>query len=342
MSNISDVAKRAGVSSMTVSRVINNSGYTSPATRARVERAIAELGYVPNALARGLRFKQTKTIALIVTDITNPFFTTLARGVEDTANQAGFTVIFGNTDESEAKEQNYLQMLLQQQVDGILLVPARSHNIESLRVIQKQNTPVIVLDRRVPPQTQVDVVRCDSEEAAQRLVRMLIELGHQRIGVLSGPRGVSTADDRVQGYRNALRHAGIAEHKNLVYRGAFTQESGYEMAHQLLDVRPRPTAVFAAHNYFAPGVLKRARELRLRVPQDLAIVAFDDLPSTLAHAPFFTVAIQPAYEIGAQATQLLLQRLSGAMETGYQEIILPVEIVVRESSGAPRPERVLA
>lgn len=342
MSNISDVAKRAGVSSMTVSRVINNSGYTSPDTRARVERAIAELGYVPNALARGLRFKQTKTIALIVTDITNPFFTTLARGVEDTANLAGFTVIFGNTDESEAKEQNYLQMLLQQQVDGILLVPARSHNIESLRVIQKQNTPVIVLDRRVPAQTPVDVVRCDSEDAAQRLVHMLIELGHRRIGVLSGPRGVSTADDRVQGYRNALRHAGIVEHKNLIYRGPFTQESGYEMAHQLLDVRPRPTAVFAAHNYFAPGVLKRARELRLRVPEDLAIVAFDDLPSTLAYAPFFTVAVQPAYEIGAQATQLLLQRLSGAAETGYQEIILPVEIVVRESSGAPRQERVLA
>jgi LacI family transcriptional regulator len=339
MSTISDVAKRAGVSSMTVSRVINNSGYTSPNTRARVEQAIAELGYVPNALARGLRFKQTKTIALVMTDITNPFFTTLARGVEDTANQAGFTVIFCNTDESETKEHSYLQMLLQQQVDGILLVPARSNSAESVKVIKKQNTPVIVLDRRVPPHTDVDVVRCDSEDAAQRLVHMLIELGHRRIGVLSGPKGVSTADDRVQGYRNALRHAGIVEHKNLIYRGSFTQESGYEIACQLLDVNPRPTAIFAAHNFFAPGVLKRARELNLRVPEDLAIVAFDDLPWTLAHAPFFTVAIQPAYEIGKQAAQLLFQRLNGTADKRHQEIILPVEIVIRESSGPPHRER---
>lgn len=336
MSTISDVAKHAGVSTMTVSRVINNSGYTSPATRARVEQAVQELGYMPNALARGLRFKRTKTIALIMTDITNPFFTTLARGVEDTANQAGFTVIFCNTDESEAKEHKYLQMLLQQQVDGILLVPARSHHADSVKFIKKQNTPVIVLDRRVPPHTEVDVVRCDSELAAQRLVKMLIELGHRRIAVLSGSKGVSTADDRVEGYRNALRKAKIAENKSLIQRGPFTQESGYEMACELLKVQPRPTAIFAAHNFFAPGVLKRARELGLRVPEDLAIVAFDDLPWTLAHAPFFTVAIQPAYEIGKQAAQLLFQRLNGTAEKRHQEMILPVEIVIRESSGAAR------
>lgn len=327
---------------MTVSRVINNSGYTSPETRVRVERAIADLGYVPNALARGLRFKQTKTIALIMTDITNPFFTTLARGVEDTASQAGFTVIFCNTDESEAKEHKYLQMLLQQQVDGILLVPARSNSSESLKIIKKQNTPLIVLDRRVPPQTDVDVVRCDSETAGQRLVRLLIDAGHRRIGVLSGPKGVSTADDRVQGYRNALHQAGIGEHKNLIYRGPFTQESGYEMACHLLNVHPRVTAVFAAHNFFAPGVLKRANELNLRVPEDLAIVAFDDLPSTLSHAPFFTVAIQPAYEIGKQATQLLFRRLNGTADKRHQEIILPVEIAIRESSDKLYRERVYA
>ena len=342
MSTIHDVAKRAGVSTMTVSRVINNSGYTSPATRARVEKAVLDLGYVPNALARGLRFKQTKTIALVMTDITNPFFTTLARGVEDTANQAGFTVIFCNTDESEVKEHNYLRVLLQQQVDGILLVPARSSNADSVKFIKKQNTPVIVLDRRVSPHVDVDVVRCDSEDAAHRLVRLLIELGHQRIGVLSGPKGVSTADDRVQGYRSALKQAGIAEHKNLIYRGVFTQESGYEMARQLLDVHPRPTAVFAAHNFFAPGVLKRAQELHLRVPEDLAIVAFDDLPSTLAHTPFFTVAIQPAYELGRTATQLLFARLNGTAEKFSQEIILPVEIAIRESSGAKLRKHVFA
>jgi LacI family transcriptional regulator len=339
MSTINDVAKRAGVSTMTVSRVVNHSGYTSPATRARVERAVAELGYVPNALARGLRFKQTKTIALILTDITNPFFTTLARGVEDTANQAGFTVIFCNTDESEVKEHKYLQTLLQQQVDGILLVPARS-TLESVKLIKKQNTPVVVMDRRMPLQADVDVVRCDSEEAAHRLVRMLIGLGHRRIACLSGPKTVSTAEDRVAGYRRALREAGLVEHKNLVLRGSFTQENGYEMAKSVLQVAPPPSAVFAAHNYFAPGVLKRARELALRVPGDLSVVAFDDLPSTLANEPFLTAAVQPAYEMGQEATKLLLARLSGSAPDECQEQILPIAIVPRASTAlfaAPVP-----
>src|SRR5512143_646289 len=143
MPNIRDVAKLAGVAPITVSRCINNSGYCSPETRARVEAAVAELGFVPNRLASGLRSKRTNTLALVITDITNPFFTTLARGVEDTASDAGYTVIFCNTDESDVEEQKYLQVLLQQQVDGILLVPARSAST-SLGVIRKQATPVVV------------------------------------------------------------------------------------------------------------------------------------------------------------------------------------------------------
>lgn len=335
MSTISDVAKRAGVSTMTVSRVINNSGYTSPETRTRVQKAVDDLGYVPNALARGLRFKQTKTLALIVTDITNPFFTTLARGVEDTANAAGFTVIFGNTDESESKEHKYMRMLLQQQVDGILLVPARSTS-DTLKSIRRQSTPIIVMDRRMPAHTEVDMVRCDSEQAAHHLVSMLIELGHKRIAVLSGPKHVSTAEDRVAGYRRALKGAGITEHRNWIYRGTFSQESGYEMAQEALRVHPRPTAVFAAHNYYAPGVLKVARELGLNVPRDLSIVAFDDLHSTLVSDPFFTAAVQPAYEMGKQATNLLLARLKGTAPEPCQEIVLPVEITLR-ASHAPAP-----
>src|SRR5512143_3389514 len=161
MATIHDVAHRAGVSPITVSRVINHSGYASRETRVRVEAAVAELGYVPNRLARSLRSKRTHTLALVLTDITNPFFTTVARGVEDTASDAGFTVVFCNTDESETEEQKYLQVLLQQQVDGILLVPARS-TPESVMMIQKQGTAVVVLDRKMPSDTEVDVVRCES------------------------------------------------------------------------------------------------------------------------------------------------------------------------------------
>ncbi len=332
MATIHDVAKLAGVAPITVSRVVNNSGYFSRDTRARVEAAIAELEYVPNRLASSLRSKRTNTLALVITDITNPFFTTLARGVEDTASDAGYTVVFCNTDESDVEEQKYLQVLLQQQVDGILLVPARSTSA-SLEVIRKQATPVVVLDRRMPPGANVDVVRCENEDGAYRLTRLLIELGHQRIAILSGPMGVSTAEDRLAGYQRALTEAGFRPDPSLIVYGAFNQVSGYDMIQHLLAVKPRPTAVFAANNMIGIGALKSIRDAGLRVPDDMAMVSFDDLPPNLLTFPFFTVAAQPAYDMGRMATQLLVARLTGKAPEACQEIVLPVEMIVRRSSG---------
>ena len=332
MATIHDVAQRAGVSPITVSRVINNSGYASPATRARVEAAIAELGYVPNRLASSLRSKRTRTLALVLTDITNPFFTTVARGVEDAASAAGYTVVFCNTDESEDKEKKYLQVLLQQQVDGILLVPARS-TPESVALIAKQNTPVVVLDRRMSPTVEVDTVRCENEADAYRLVRLLIELGHQRIAILSGPLGVSTAEDRLAGFRRAMRESGVDDQAQVVIYGAFNQASGSEMMRQVLAHEPRPTAIFAANNLIGIGALHAIQAAGLQVPDDIAMVGFDDLPSSLLTFPFFTVAAQPAYEMGQRATQLLLARLSHTEPEPCQEIILSTQIIVRRSSG---------
>ena len=335
MATIHDVAKRAGVAPITVSRVINNSGYYSQETRERVEVAIAELGYVPNRLARSLRSKRTNTLALVLTDITNPFFTTLARGVEDTASDAGFMVILCNTDESETEEQKYLQVLLQQQVDGILLVPARSTS-DSVGLIQKQNTPVVVLDRRMPSETNVDIVRCDSVDGAYRLVQLLIGLGHRRIAILSGPSSVSTAEDRMAGYRQAMLEANLDDQPQLAYYGAFTQSSGYELAKQALAVNPPPTAIFAANNLIAIGALKAIQDSGLRVPEDIAMVSFDDLPPNLLISPFFTVVVQPPYEMGQQATRLLLARLAGEISEHCQEVVLPTELIVRQSSGQAR------
>ena len=174
MPTIRDVARRADVAPTTVSRVINNSGYVSKATRERVEAPIAELGYVPNTLARSLRFKKTSTLALVLPDITNPFWTTVARGVEDAASDRGFNVILCNTDESEAEQAKYLTVLLQKQIDGIVLAPARS-TAEPVELIQRQGVPVVVLDRHVPC-AQVDMVRCDSVRGAYQLVRHLLTL----------------------------------------------------------------------------------------------------------------------------------------------------------------------
>jgi len=334
MTTIYDVARKAGVAPITVSRVINQTGYISADKRQRVEAAVAELGYVPNRLASSLRSRRTHTLALVLSDITNPFFTNLARGVEDTASDAGFTVIFCNTDESEAEEQKYLGVLLQKRVDGILLVPARS-NPDSLRMLQHNGTPVVVLDRRIP-HVQADVVRCDSEDGAYQLTRLLLGLGHRGIAMLTGPKNVSTSADRVAGYRRALNEAGLAKRQQMVFYGDFRQASGYQMAQQALAAQPRPTALVAANNFITIGALKALQEAGLRVPEDMALVGFDDLPPAMVAFPFFTVATQPSYEMGQAGTRLLLERLENPAARPFQEIILPTEVIVRQSSGVAK------
>ena len=334
MPNIRDVAKLAHVAPITVSRYINNSGYCSPETRARVEAAIAELEYVPNRLASGLRSKRSNAMALVLTDITNPFFTTIARGVEDVASQAGFTVIFCNTDESVSKEQMYVQMLLERRVDGILLVPALS-GLDSVSLIKKQGIPIVLLDRRAPD-LQTDVVLCDSKAGAYELTRLLLSLGHREIAILNGPSGVSTSEDRFSGYRRALGEAGITPNQRFECFGAFNQESGFEMTTKVMAGTSKPTAIFATNNFLAIGVLKALQELGLRVPDDVAVVGFDDLPPALVTFPFLTVAAQPAYEIGRKATEILLKKIGREDSGPYQEVMLPAEIVVRKSSGEIR------
>lgn len=333
MPTIRDVAKRAQVAPITVSRVVNHTGYVGEETRKRVEAAIAEMGYVPNRLARSLRSKQTHTLGLIITDITNPFWTTVARGAEDAARQQGYNLILCNSDESLEKQADYVRVLLQKQVDGFLLVPAHSAP-ESVLSIQQQGVPVVVLDRTVS--APVSTVRCDSEGGAYALTQRLIELGHREIAVLSGSREVSTATERVAGYRRALEHAGIEVQEDLILYGAFTQTAGASMTLRVLDRKPRPTAIFAANNFIAIGVLKTLREMDIRVPEALSVVAFDDLPLGLVIDPFLTVAAQPAYEMGQRATELLLASLkrdaAGARPT---EVLLPVPLIVRGSTSAP-------
>ncbi len=331
MATVRDVAKLAGVAPITVSRVVNNTGYISDKTRTRVDAAIQQLGYVPNTLARSLRSRQTNILALVLTDITNPFWTTVARGVEDAASDAGFNLILCNTDESGTEEDKYLRLLLEKHVDGMLFVPARN-SVEPVHFIQKQNVPVVVLDRRLPSLI-ADVVRSDSEGGAHQLIQLLLSIGHRRISVLSGPRGISTADDRVAGYLRAMHDAGLSEDNFQVLYNQYTVAGGYEMAKSILSHTPYPTAFFAANNFIAIGAFKALQEVGLRVPGDIALVGFDDFPVMLMVDPFFTVAAQRPYEMGHKATERLLARLSHQAPDAYQEIILPVDILIRKSSG---------
>ena len=340
MSTIRDVARQAGVSTMTVSRVINNSGYTSLATRRQVERAVQELGYVPNAVARHLRSKQTNAIGLVVSDITNPFFTTIARGVEDVAGARGFAVMFCNTDESDDEEARYLRLLVERQVDGVLLVPAGSPRA-SIRLLRTHKVPLVVLDRRVPGQ-RVNNVRCDSEAGAYALARHLIGLGHRRIGVLTGRRAISTSADRVAGVRRALEEAGLGLDEALVRWGGFNfgnanLADGHQMAESVLTATDDPpTALFAANNFIAFGTTRALREMGLRVPEDISVVAFDDLPTEWVSDPFLTVAAQPAYEIGRRAAEMMIDSLVGEGAATGQSVVLPFEVIIRRSTAAPR------
>jgi len=332
MSTIRDVAKLAGVAPITVSRAVNNSGYVSQKTRERIEAAIEELGYVPNMLGPSLRFQQTMTLAAVITDITNPFWTTVTRGIEDVAQANGYSTILCNTDESEAKQEQYLHMLLRRRIDGILLVPACSEPA-SIELIKRQGIPVVVIDRQIP-NVDVDVVRADSEEGAYQLTQYLLSLGHRNIAMLAGPENVSTAVDRTNGYQRALEDADVQVNNALIFWGNFTQESGYKQTQIATEMNPCPTAIFAANNFIAVGAMQALKEKGVCIPEGMALVTIDDIPPAYTIEPFLTAAIQPANEMGQRATRLLLDRIKDPEDTSCQNIVLPTKVIIRASSGS--------
>lgn len=316
---------------MTVSRTVNGSGPVSEAVRKRVLQAIEELGYVPSRVARGLRSNRTHTIALIVTDVTNPFFTTIARGVEDAASDRDHLLLLCNSDESEAEELRYLDLLAGQGVDGILFVPARTGKA-ARELAHRRRLPLVILDRRVDSD-EYSVVRCDSKAGAADMARYLLEQGHRDIVLLAGPEGVPTSDDRVAGFREALIINKDARVR--VLHGQFCSDWGREGVGRALALDPPPTALFALNNFVTIGALQALWERGVHVPDDVTLVGFDDLPAAMVSQPFLTVISQPAYEMGRRAVDLLLDQLDDP-EQSPQEIVLPSELTIRSSSGPVR------
>jgi LacI family transcriptional regulator len=331
---IAEVAGRAQVSAMTVSRVVNGSQRVAERTRRRVERAMAELGYIPNRVARGLVVNRLDVLALVIPDISNPFFTKVARAVESTANAAGYTVILGNSDEDRAKEEAYLRAVSSLRVDGIVLAPASRASRESLESLRRRGIPVVLLDRKVDGMAG-DLVRGESVEASGALVEHLVDHGHRRIAMISGPSDVSTALDRERGYRQALERRGLHPDPTLFRHAEYTREGGHREALGLLGREDPPTAIFAANNFLAFGVMDATRQMGLRVPDDVAVVTIDDV-EIAADEPFLTCADQPAEALGRAATQLLIGRLGGD-ESPPREIVLPAEVRIRRSCGRHDP-----
>ncbi|MEM3062908.1 MAG: LacI family DNA-binding transcriptional regulator [Nitrososphaerota archaeon] len=333
MPTIYDVAKRAGVSAMTVSRVINGKKDVKPETRDKVLKAIEELGYVPNSLARSFVLQRTKTIGLVITDITNPFFTTLARGVEDTAMKNQFSVIFCNTDEDPEKEVLYLELLARKRVDGVILASA-SGKRTPLKSILLSKIPVVLIDREVDGLEDLDIVKGDSVYGAYLLTKHLINLGHKRIGIIVGSKNISTAEDRVEGYKKALVEAGIDIDDELIRFARYSREDGYKVTKELLNLENPPTAIFGGNNFIAVGAMMAIRDSGLRVPEDIALVSFDDIESLSQVYPFFTVVTQPAYSMGVISAELLIRRIEDKDRVRERrKVILQPELIIRESAG---------
>ncbi|MEW6523822.1 MAG: LacI family DNA-binding transcriptional regulator [Bacillota bacterium] len=328
---IRDVARHAGVAPATVSRVINNSGYVSPCTRARVLEAVEDLGFKPNGLARSLTSGRTRTIGLVLPDITNPFFPALARGVEDVAYSSGYAVILCNTDSDPGQEKAYVHTLMEKRIDGIIFTVSSADTSAIQELIEAQY-PFVLIDRRVEG-VEADTVVIDNLSCAHDITLHLVRMGHRRIAHISGPLALAVSRDRQAGYLKALA-GGPGVDPKLLRVGDFRFESGYDQMQELLR-GPGCTAVFAANDMMAAGAIQAITDAGLDVPADIAVVGFDDILLASLIRPALTTVAQPAYEMGASAFRLLLERLAGP-ELPPRVRVLHPRLVVRESCGGRR------
>lgn len=324
---IRDVAAIAEVSPATVSRVLNADERVAPELRMRVLAAVERLGYRPNSQARSLRTQATRVIGLIISDIQNPFFTSLVRGVEDVAQASGYSVVLANSDEDLGKEQQYLRVAAAEQMAGVILSPASSSRTRIGELVHEE-IPVVTIDRRIA--ADVDSVAVDNVAGARQAVEHLLKTGATRVGIIAGPADVSTAADRIEGYHAALRDAGIAADPQLTVRGDFRIDGGHRAAGRLLDLPARPDALFAANNLMLIGTLDAMAERGLSAPADLLLAGFDEM-SWAGFAPPLTLVEQPTYEIGRLATEMLLRRISGDTSAA-EHIVLDATLKVRASS----------
>ena len=324
-----DVAERAGVSVTTVSHVVNETRPVSDELRQRVLTAMDELGYQPNRLARSLRLQETHTIGMIVPDSANPFFAEVARGIEDTSFEQSYNVILCNSDGNLDKELLYTNVLVEKQVDGILFVAA-GVSTEHIRALQTRRMPLVLVDRDIPG-VAVDSVLTDNARGGWQAIHYLIELGHRRIGCITGPSDVTPSAERVTGYRQALREAGIAADENLVVKGDFQYESGFRATQQLLEMNDPPTAVFACNDLMAVGAISAVIESGRKVPADLSVIGFDDVPLASFTNPPLTTIAQPKYEMGALATTMLLERVQDR-DMAPRRKLLDTRLFIRHST----------
>ncbi|GEN88151.1 LacI family DNA-binding transcriptional regulator [Oceanobacillus sp. FSL W8-0428] len=323
MATIREVAKLAGVSVATVSRVMNKNGYINEKTKEKVEAAIKELDYRPNDVARTLFKGTSKMIALFVPDIMNPFFPELARAVEDTANKSGYTFILCNTDNNREKEMKYLYALLQKTIGGVVMV---SSSIP-LETLNKVNVPIVALDREIVDMISVTV---NNRTGAIEAVRHLQESGCKRIAHISGPEDTTSAVERKKGYLEAVEQENWFS-EDFITSGEYTFEGAYQAVKELIKKHPEIDGIFAANDLMGVGVLKAAEALNLRVPEDLSVIGFDGIELGKITTPALTTMGQPIYEIGQRAAEIIIDRMENKQKEVTSEQYT-VQLIKRQST----------
>ncbi|MFC4494521.1 LacI family DNA-binding transcriptional regulator [Streptomyces ovatisporus] len=334
MATISDVARAAGVSPATVSRVFNGGRVTAERAE-RVRKAAADLGFSPNRVARSLRTQRASVIGLLVPDVENPFFASLARGVEDAARRTGLSVVLCNTDDDVEKERGYLGIALAEQMAGVI-VAAASRTHTDLSALVARGMPVVAVDRR-PRAAEVDAVTVDNQHGGEDATVHLLERGYRRIACITGPAGASTSEDRLAGYRAAMRDAGTPDEQTraCTRHGDFRAEGGHTAMRELLALPTPPDAVFVADSLMTVGALQALREAGIE-PPGFGVLSFGDLPwASLVRPPLTTVEL-PSYDLGSSAAELLRDRLAGSGKP-LQTVVLRTVLQARESTAGPVP-----
>jgi LacI family transcriptional regulator len=333
---ISDVAAAAGVSNATVSRVLNGAATVDAALASRVRDVIEQIGYRPNAIARNLRRATTSVWCLIISDIRNPFFTDVVRGIEDRASAAGFSLVLCNSDEDLEKESVYLDLAVAERMGGVIIAPTSSTETTITRVLES-GIPVVAMDRLLE-HDPIDAVVVDSVAGARAATAHLLASGFTRVACVTGPLDTTSGAGRLEGWRLAHADAGVEVDEALIATADFMESGGRAAATTLLARSPRPDAFFVANNLMTLGVLEALDDAGLAVPADAGLVSFDDPAWARLMHPALTSIAQPTYEMGVRAADLLTRRLDG--DTGPPErIVMPPELRVRESSRRPEPSQ---
>ena len=325
-----DVALEAGVSIKTVSRVVNKEPEVNETTAARVAEVVEKLGYRPNELARSLKGRRSRTIGLVIDDVSNPFMATCAQAIEAVAREHGHALILCDSHADIREEDAYVGLLTRRQVDGLLIVPARGHDAH-LKAEQRAGLPVVAFDRPAEG-VRADTVLVKNRTGAREATEHLIWHGHERIAFVGDVRHYYTARKRLEGYKEALEAAHL---KPLHSLGAHSIEQGEEATKGFLNAPHRPTALFAANILTTLGALRAIEDLGLRIPEDIALIGFDDFELAPVLSPRFTLVHQPAAKLGRRAAEMLFDRLDGRGRPEPRRLVLPTELVVRESCGCP-------